>query len=337
MLIKGKIFLSVVILAGIIAALTPRPTLYSDVTSKYSSDSNTELQSTALGLVEKIRGRVDSYNKKDRELMAEYQTNHPASRTPAVSTFDGISDAAVWMIKKMHLESVPGMKYLMHKAYAIASWLAPRARDPIREEFEKNLTTAHDSAIRNYKEKLLAESKTIRAELQRRLPERMHRPQLSKTYENPSVALELEIIASDLDRLSRSLPGNWSIAELKKKATDLVVQLRSFIRTAQKERAELDLACMQKQSRANTEERQSPIRQRCNNDAIKLSENHVAIYNERFKGEAIFLRGESLFRLPKEYRSKIAPPVLFEFPQNLIGMEMIATSIELLGKSLPDR
>jgi hypothetical protein len=70
---------------------------------------------------------------------------------------------------------------------------------------------------------------------------------------------------------------------------------------------------------------------------MKLSENHVAIYNERFKAEAIFLRGESLFRLPKEYRSKIAPPVLFEFPQNLIGMEMIATNIELLGKALPAR
>jgi len=229
------------------------------------------------------------------------------------------------------------MKYLLHKAYAIASWLAPRPRDPIREEFEKNLTTAHDSAIRNYREKLLAESKTIRAELHRRLPERMHRPQLSKTYENPSVVLEMEIIAADLDRLSRSLPGNWSIAELKQKATDLVVQLRSFIRAAQKERTELDLACIQERSSANTEERQSLIRQRCNNDAIKLSENHVAIYNERFKAEAIFLGGESLFRLPKEYRSKIAPPILFEFPQNLIGMEMIATNIELLGKALPAR
>ena len=290
MLTKGKIFLSLVILAGITAAATLRLTLYSDAASKYSSDSNKQLQSTALGLVKKMRGLVDSYNKKDRELMAEYQTNYLATRTTE--------------------------------------------RQTLRDQYEKNLKEAHDATIRDYKEKLLAESKAIRDELHRRLPERMHRPQLSKTYENPSVALELEIIAGDLDRLSRSLPGKWSIAELKQKATDLVVQLRSFIRAAQKERTELDLACMEERSRANTEERQSLIRQRCNNDALKLSENHVAIYNERFKAEAIFLRGESLFRLPKEYRSKIAPPVLFEFPQNLIGMEMIATSIELLGKSL---
>ena len=292
MLTKGKIFLSLVILAGI-TAVTLRLTLYSDAASKYSSDSNKQLQSTALGLVKKIRGLVDSYNKKDRELMAEYQTNYLATRTTE--------------------------------------------RHAIRDQYEKNLKEAHDSTIRDYKEKLLAESKTIRAELQRRLPERMQRPQLSKTYENPSVALELEIIAGDLDRLSRSLPGNWSIAELKQKATDLVVQLRSFIRAAQKERTELDLACMEERSRANTEERQSLIRQRCNNDAMRLSENHVAIYNERFKGEALFLRGESLFRLPKEYRSKIEPPALFEFPRNLIRMEMIATNIELLGKTLPAR
>jgi hypothetical protein len=198
MLTKGKIFLSLVILAGIAAAATLRLTLYSDAASKYSSDSNKQLQNTALGLVKKMRERVDSYNKKDRELMTEYQTNYLATRTTE--------------------------------------------RQTIRDRYEKTLKEAHDSTVRDYKEKLLAESKTVRAELQRRLPERMHRPQLSKIYENPSIVNEIEIIASDLDRLSRSLPGNWSIAELKQKATDLVVQLRSFIKAAQKERTELDLA-----------------------------------------------------------------------------------------------
>src|SRR5262249_54827674 len=161
--------------------------------------------------------------KKDNELMAEYQTNYSATRTPAVSTFDAISNVVVPMIRKMHLQSVPGMNYLLRKAYAIASQLAQTTQEPIRERYENNLKEANDSAIRDYKEKLLSESKAIRAELQIRLPQRMHRPQLLKTYENPSVVLEMEIIASDLDRLSRSLPGNWSIAELKPKAMALVV------------------------------------------------------------------------------------------------------------------
>jgi hypothetical protein len=137
MLTKGKTFLFFVILAAITAATISRSTFYSDAASKYSSDSDKELQSTTLGFVKKIRTLVDSYNRKDRELMADYQANYPPSRIPAVSTFDGISNVAVRMIKKMHLQSVPGMRYLLRRAYAIASRLAPMERQPIRDQYEK--------------------------------------------------------------------------------------------------------------------------------------------------------------------------------------------------------
>jgi hypothetical protein len=89
MFTKGKTFLFLFILAGITAAATLRLTLHSAVdpvpekgarfigsASKYSSDSNKQLQSTSLGLVKKIRGLTDSYNKNDRDLIAEYQTNY---------------------------------------------------------------------------------------------------------------------------------------------------------------------------------------------------------------------------------------------------------------------
>jgi hypothetical protein len=162
MLTKRKTFLLLMILAGVAAAATLRLTLYSDAASKYSSDSNKQLRSTALGLVKKIRELVDSYNKKDRELMAEYQTNYLASRTTE--------------------------------------------RQGIRDQYEKNVKEANNSTVRDYKEKLLAESKTVRAELHRRLPERLHRPNLSKIYDNPSIVLEMETIADDLELLSKSLP-----------------------------------------------------------------------------------------------------------------------------------
>ncbi|TMA06744.1 MAG: hypothetical protein E6J89_17515 [Deltaproteobacteria bacterium] len=162
MFTKGKTFLFLVILAGLTAAAVLRLTLYSDAASPYSSDSNKQLKSTALGLVTKIRGLVDSYNKKDRELMADYQTNYLTSRTTE--------------------------------------------RQRIRDQYEKNLKEATDSTVRDYKEKLLAESKTVRAELHRRLPERLHRPNLSKIYEKPSFVMEIEIIADDLELLSKSLP-----------------------------------------------------------------------------------------------------------------------------------
>ena len=177
MFTKGKTFLFLVILvilAGITAAATLRLTLHSAVnpvpekgarfrgsTSKYSSDSNKQLQSTALGLVKKIRGLTDSYNKNDRDLLAEYQTNYLATRTTE--------------------------------------------RQLITDEWKKKSAEAYDSTVRDFKTTLLSESKAVRAELHRRLPERLHRPNLSKIYENPSSVMEMQIIADDLDLLSKSL------------------------------------------------------------------------------------------------------------------------------------
>ena len=48
----------------------------------YSNTSNRELKQKALQLVKTIRDLADSYNKKDRELMAEYdKKNKPEIRT----------------------------------------------------------------------------------------------------------------------------------------------------------------------------------------------------------------------------------------------------------------
>jgi len=164
MFTKRKRLFLLMILAGITAAATVRLTLYSDAASKYSSDSNKQLQSIALGLVKKIRELVDAYNKKDRELMADYQTNYLTSRTTE--------------------------------------------RQAIRDQYEKNLKEANNSTVGDYKDKLLAESKAVRAELHRRLPERLHRPNLSKIYDKPSIVLEIQIIADDLELLSKSLPDS---------------------------------------------------------------------------------------------------------------------------------
>ncbi len=163
MCIKGKTILLLVILVGITAAATLRLTNYSDAASKYSGDSNKQLQSTALRLVKKIRELADSFNKRDRELMAEYETNYLSNRTTE--------------------------------------------RERIRDQYAKNLKEANDSTVRTYKEKLLSESKAVRVELHRRLPERMHRPNLSKIYENPSIVMEIQVIADDLELLSKSLPA----------------------------------------------------------------------------------------------------------------------------------
>jgi len=76
--IKTNYFLLLTIfVVGISCGAAPEP----DKTV-YSKTSNKELKEKTLRLVKTIRDLVDSYNKKDRELMAEYdKKNQPEIRT----------------------------------------------------------------------------------------------------------------------------------------------------------------------------------------------------------------------------------------------------------------
>jgi len=68
--------LLIIFLAGISCGSAPAP----DKTV-YSNTSNKELKQKALRLMKNIRELVDSYNKKDRALMAEYdKKNQPEIR-----------------------------------------------------------------------------------------------------------------------------------------------------------------------------------------------------------------------------------------------------------------
>ena len=79
-------------------------------------------------------------------------------------------------------------------------------REPIREQYANNLKQANDSTVRAYKEKLLPESKAVRTELHRRLPPRVQHSNVTEMYEKLSIVMEIQIIADDLDLLSKSLP-----------------------------------------------------------------------------------------------------------------------------------
>jgi hypothetical protein len=71
-IIRRNYFLFLTIfVVGISCGAAPEP----DKTV-YSNTSNKELKQKALALVKSIRGLVDSYNKKDRALMAEYDKNN---------------------------------------------------------------------------------------------------------------------------------------------------------------------------------------------------------------------------------------------------------------------
>src|SRR5262245_11495810 len=71
------LLLLTIFVVGISCGAAPEP----DKKTVYSNTSNKELKEKDLGLVKGIRGLVNSYKKKDRELMAEYdQKNKPEIR-----------------------------------------------------------------------------------------------------------------------------------------------------------------------------------------------------------------------------------------------------------------
>jgi len=89
---RKYLLLLTIFVAGISFGAAPEP----DKTV-YSKTSNKELKQKALRLVKNIRELVDSYKKKDRELMAEYdKKNKPeAMREQWLKESDTVHDSAM--------------------------------------------------------------------------------------------------------------------------------------------------------------------------------------------------------------------------------------------------
>jgi hypothetical protein len=157
-LTKRKPFLFVALFAWMTVGATPDATVYTHT-------SNKELKMKAAQVVKHIRNLVYSYNKKDRELMAEYDNkNKPEIRTDE--------------------------------------------RKGMREQWLRDSDTAHDSFMREYKDKYWAEAILLRNELYRRLPKKLQQPRLGGIYQYPTNILGVGVIADHLELLSKSLPDN---------------------------------------------------------------------------------------------------------------------------------
>jgi uncharacterized NAD(P)/FAD-binding protein YdhS len=85
---RNYFLLLITFLAGISCGSAPAP----DKTV-YSNTSNKELKQKALRLVKNIRDLVDSYNKKDRALMAEYDKK----TTPEIRTDERKAMRQQWL------------------------------------------------------------------------------------------------------------------------------------------------------------------------------------------------------------------------------------------------
>jgi len=81
-------------------------------------------------------------------------------------------------------------------------------RKKIREDWITESNAAHDSFMRQYKEKYWADAILLKNELYRRLPKNLQQPQLSGIYQYPTNLLGVEAVADNLELLAKSLPDS---------------------------------------------------------------------------------------------------------------------------------
>jgi hypothetical protein len=83
----------------------------------------------------------------------------------------------------------------------------PAEKTRLREQWIRESDATHDSFMRAYKEKYWADAILLRRELYRRLGKATREPQQGAIYQHPTNALGVELIADNLELLSKSLPN----------------------------------------------------------------------------------------------------------------------------------
>ena len=159
------IVLSSLILGAVFASCGAAPALDKTI---YSNTSNKELKQKALRLVKSIRDLVDSYNKKDRELMAEYdKKNKPEIR---------IDERRVMR----------------------EQWL--RESDAVHDSSMRYYRDNY------WSDAILLRNELYRRPL--RLPKKLNQTNLAPIYQNPTNVLGIQVIADHLELISKSLPDS---------------------------------------------------------------------------------------------------------------------------------
>jgi hypothetical protein len=122
--------------------------------------------------------------------------------------------------------------------------------------------------------------------------------------------------------------------ELSDKGVAMARALRALARELMTADEKLRSRCDRETELAKTEQAKNQLRQSCNDESLKATQNFLAQYEDKYKAEVLILREEMLHRLP-ELRPKTVPPVLASHPTNALGLGEVASTLEVLAKLLP--
>jgi len=79
-------------------------------------------------------------------------------------------------------------------------------RKAMREQWLKESDALHDSSMRSYRDSYWSDAILLRNEIYRRLPKNLQQTNLSPIYQNPTNVLGIQLIADNLELISKSLP-----------------------------------------------------------------------------------------------------------------------------------
>ena len=79
-------------------------------------------------------------------------------------------------------------------------------RKAMREQWLKESDALHDSSMRSYRDSYWSDAILLRNEISRRLPKSLDQKNLAPIYQNPTNVLGIQLIADNLELISKSLP-----------------------------------------------------------------------------------------------------------------------------------
>jgi hypothetical protein len=121
--------------------------------------------------------------------------------------------------------------------------------------------------------------------------------------------------------------------DLKNKAAQLASAIRGLTRSFYDEDNRMRITADQNSGRANSQSERERIRRAWIDDSAKLNDIFLDRYKDNFWADAVLLREAIVARVGGVPGAQ--NPMLFQHPTNILGIEQVANSLELLGKSLP--
>jgi hypothetical protein len=120
--------------------------------------------------------------------------------------------------------------------------------------------------------------------------------------------------------------------ELKSRSAQLVVAIRGLTRSFYEQDNQMRNVADSKLGDTKSKTEQERIRKNWIEESAKLHDAFMERYKDKYWADAILLRDAMVARIGLVPGAKNP---LFQYPTNILGVEQVANSLELMSKSLP--